>query len=274
MVSAVAFSGNPSLETQIIDLCGCVFLFLHGPRKYGWKSTFAFVAIAFVVSTILEDLSINTGFPFGHYHYTIEGFPRIDKVPIVVGPFYIALGYMAWSIGAIILEHVENYLNTKFNIVILPLVSAFIMCQFDLVQDPVTSTYQGIWIWENGRGVFGVPLVNFLGWYLTCYIFMQIFALYLSRHQKSVKNTEETRERSFWLQPIILYASIAFSYVCYYIHHYTDNTIIKDLAGNSWNVSAMHETAVTIMLFTMLYSIVLALGHLFKPNNNANYGKQ
>jgi hypothetical protein len=31
----------------------------------------------------------------------------------------------------------------------------------------------------NGGGFFGVPLVNFLGWTLTVYLFMQVFARYL-----------------------------------------------------------------------------------------------
>lgn len=31
----------------------------------------------------------------------------------------------------------------------------------------------------NGGGYFGVPLINFLGWTFTVYLFMQVFALYL-----------------------------------------------------------------------------------------------
>ena len=38
-----------------------------------------FVVAGLVISNILENLSIQTGFPFGHYHYT--GGPQIFLVP-------------------------------------------------------------------------------------------------------------------------------------------------------------------------------------------------
>ena len=43
---------------------------LHGLRRYRLKEFLVFFVIAFIVSNFYENLSILTGFPFGHYHYT------------------------------------------------------------------------------------------------------------------------------------------------------------------------------------------------------------
>jgi putative membrane protein len=41
-------------------------------------------------------------------------------------------------------------------------------------------------------------------------------------------------------------------------------TQITDLAGNYWLAANMFETAVTVMVFTMLYSAILVLVNLFR----------
>ena len=109
----------------------------------------------------------------------------------------------------------------------------------------------------------GVPLVNFLGWFMTTYIVFQLFALYLSRQQIRQKNSDEMHTRGFWLQPVLIYLFLGCSYIGQYIFQMHNTTAITDLAGNVWNVNNMYETAVTIMVFIMLYSAVLALIHIF-----------
>jgi uncharacterized membrane protein len=68
----------------------------------------------------------------------------------------------------------------------VPIVAAFIMVGWDVCLDPGSSTIAHIWIWENGGGYFGVPLTNYLGWYLTVFTFLQLFALYLARRPDPV----------------------------------------------------------------------------------------
>lgn len=267
-IAIVAFANNASFGTLILEITGCVLLLLHGKQRYGWGGVLSFIIITFVISTFFEDLSIRTGFPFGNYHYDLSGapfaVPYIDQVPVVVGPIYIAMGYLAWTLGTIILDHADLHLDKKSNLVLLPLISAFIMVQFDLVQDPATSTFQGMWVWENGGGFFGVPLVNFLGWFLTCYVVMQMFTLFLAQKQNLIKRTTILTKKSYWLQPVILYGLIGISYIAQYVVNYDNHKVLTDLAGQTWTISTMYETAVTVMLFTMAYTVVLCLIHIFK----------
>ena len=60
--------------------------------------------------------------------------------------------------------------------------------------DPVWSTVMHAWIWLQGGAYFGVPLSNFAGWYITVYIFYQLFAVYL-RHGSA---TPATLPSSHW----------------------------------------------------------------------------
>ena len=45
-------------------------------------------------------------------------------------------------------------------------------------QDPVWSTVLRGWVWRDGGPWFGVPLSNYLGWYLTVFTIYILFALF------------------------------------------------------------------------------------------------
>jgi len=51
-------------------------------------------------------------------------------------------------------------------------VTAFLMTTWDLIADPMGSTQAGLWVYSNQGGVFfGVPMLNFFGWFfVTCII--------------------------------------------------------------------------------------------------------
>jgi len=45
--------------------------------------------------------------------------------------------------------------------------------------DAVRADIDHAWVWRDGGSYYGVPTSNFFGWFLTVYIFYQLFALYL-----------------------------------------------------------------------------------------------
>jgi putative membrane protein len=84
----------PSLKAvipAISIIVPTVFAFMHGSRRLGWASMGTFFGIAFVVSWCLESLSIATGFPFGHYHYTSKLGPKLGTVPLLIMPAYFSM---------------------------------------------------------------------------------------------------------------------------------------------------------------------------------------
>jgi hypothetical protein len=66
--------------------------------------------------------------------------------------------------------------STRLQLFAVPITSAFVMVQWDVVMDPSGSTLARAWVWYGGGGYFGVPLSNFLGWFLVTYLYYQAFS--------------------------------------------------------------------------------------------------
>src|SRR5260370_514380 len=128
-------------------------------RRCGWSGSVTVGAVCLVVSNILENPSILTGFPFGHYHYTDALGPKLFLVPLLIGPAYFANGYFAWVIGNVLVGEVRRG-SSAFMTVAVPFIAAFVMPMMDLAFDPRSSTIQHQWLWEQAGGNFGLPLSN------------------------------------------------------------------------------------------------------------------
>jgi uncharacterized membrane protein len=230
------------------------FALLHGARRYGWRAIGVFVAAGLVISNILENLSIQSGFPFGHYHYTGGG--KIFQVPWFIGPAYLATGYLAWVAATVLLSDVRR--NSPWLTTIgTPIIGAFAMTAWDLALDPGTSTINHAWIWENGGGFFGVPLVNFLGWTFTVYLFMQVFALYL-RSRGPLPAAQPDRATASDLQGVLLYAATTISF---FTQFFTGKrtTTVTDAVGTTWRTGDIYETSVLLTVYGMFFIALLAL---------------
>ena len=175
-----------------------VFVSLHGWHRYGWTPMLVFFGLSFGITWSTETLSIATGFPFGHYAYTDLLGDKLGQVPLMIMPAYFFVGYLAWTMGGMLLDETGNplprdtrktisWLKTgdnvwrkKRNIVLVPLVASALMVFWNASFDPIMSTIEGNWIWRDGGAYFGVPLSNFFGWFITVYLIFQSFALYLA----------------------------------------------------------------------------------------------
>jgi putative membrane protein len=130
------------------------------------------------------------------------------------------------------------------------------MTAWDLAFDPRYSTINHTWIWEDGGGFFGVPLVNFLGWTFTVYLFMQVFALYL-RSRGPLPTAGDDRSIAGDLQGVLLYAATTISF---YADFFTgDRTTVTDAVGNTWRTGDIYETSVLMTVYGMTFIALLAL---------------
>ena len=81
------------------------------------------LVICLVVSNILENTSVLTGFPFGHYHYTDVANTQLFLVPLVVGPLYFSTGYLAWVLSIVLvgdLRRKGSWFTTFAQVVLRP----------------------------------------------------------------------------------------------------------------------------------------------------------
>jgi len=257
---AAALVGNIvlgfSIPIAVVLSISVAFALIHGAVRYGWRGIAAFVVLSLVVSNILENTSILTGFPFGHYHYTDVLGPKLFLVPVLIGPAYFATGYLAWVVGNVLVGELRRG-SSMFTTVAVPFIAAFVMVMWDLTLDPRAATIQQQWIWEQGGGYFGVPFINFVGWFLTVYIFLQLFALAV-RSGVGVREQAPTLPQSHSVQAVVVYAIIGLTPVLNFLVVGGDSSPVTDAAGVAWQTGSIIEASATVSLYTMIFAVALA----------------
>ena len=240
--------GAPVLQATIFTLPIVAFAFAHGSVSYGLRDMIIFALICVIVSNVFENVSILTGFPFGHYHYTDMLGPKLFLVPIVIGPAYFGVGYLAWMLARLILGEVSRrrFRHSTFTV---PLIASFAMVAWNLSNEPMVATVRQFWIWKEGGSYFGVPIANFLGWLLTAYTFFQLYALYL-RHLERCRAAPAQQSRRYWLQAVIIYGGIAGMLVLCAL---TTTTMehVRDQAGTLWRIRDIYAVCALVCIFTM-----------------------
>jgi uncharacterized membrane protein len=256
---AAALVGNIvvglSIPIAVVLSISVAFALIHGAVRYGWRGIVTFIVICLAVSNIMENASILTGFPFGHYHYTDVLGPKLFLVPVLIGPAYFATGYLAWVVGNVLVGEVRRGSST-FTTIAVPLIAAFVMVMWDLTLDPRASTIQQQWIWEDGGGYFGVPLVNFVGWFLTVYVFLQLFAIVV-RSGLAVREPARTFPRAHYAQAIAVYAIIGLTPVLAFLVG-GDSSQVTDAAGVTWQTGSIVESAAIVSIYTVVFAVALA----------------
>jgi len=243
----------PSLLLTIVQLCLMVaFALLHGAQRYGVRGIAVFAVICLVVSNFIENIGVATGFPFGAYFYTDSLGPKLFYVPLLIGPAYLSVGYMAWALATILVGDVKRGAD-NFAAFATPFIGAFIMVLWDVALDPGAATIEKRWIWEHGGGFFGVPLTNYLGWFLTVYLFMQLFALYLRRRGATASIAES---KGYLLQAVAMYGIVASHFVLSYLVEGSEP--VTDINGVAWRSGDIYEAAAIIAIFTMGFVCALA----------------
>jgi uncharacterized membrane protein len=255
-----------SIPVLLLLLVPVAFVLLHGAMRYRWSGIVIFIVICLIVSNVLENTSILTGFPFGHYHYTDGLGPKLFLVPLVIGVAYFSTGYLAWVLSTILIGDVRRK-SSAFTTFAVPFMASFLMVVWDLCFDPTFSTIDHRWIWEQGGGYFGVPFTNYLGWFFTVYVFFQLFALFL-RFRKAAHGETQTFPRSYYAQAVVMYAAIGLMFVLAYLV-YRGNTLVTDAVGVVWQTRNIAEAEGTVSIYTMLFIAALSAVKLFQGSADA-----
>jgi uncharacterized membrane protein len=256
LVLVVGFAWNPTPFAQALAAFGIAIASAHAALFYGWKNAVVLLAICLVVTFTMENIGVATGFPFGHYHFEVgSDLIHVGAIPIIVGPLWFGMGYFAWVVAGTLLGGAHRRLMGKIGLIALPVVAAFVMTQWDAVMDPPEATISKAWIWHDGGAHFGVPISNYLGWLLTSWLFYQAFAIYLSRRQ-DVPTRTVNQGRALGLSAILLYLGSGLTHATPWIMGQSGEVV--DAAGHVWRIGDLRETTVVILLFTMVFTSMLA----------------
>ena len=233
-----------------------LFAFVHGVRRIGWPSMGLFFAITFVISWVMESTSIATGFPFGHYHYSDKLGPKLGTVPLLIMPAYFSMCYVSWNLAHVVLDKFNDHAD-RLQAFAVPVIAAFIMVMWDLSMDPSRSTLYQAWIWHDGGSYFGVPFVNFMGWFLTVYLIFQAYALVLRRKKAAqLARINGDDQKVSWMLNVAFYFATFIEFVAR--AWLAEDRPLTDPAGVVWSARAMYESLGLVAIFTMGFVCTLS----------------
>lgn len=126
-------------------------------RAHGLRGTLSFVALVVAIPFASEFAGVLTGLPYGSYAYSDLLGPRvIGLVPLFILVAWIHIGYLAMATTTIAFGRSRLWLA--------PL-DGLLATAWDAMVDPL-AVRAGFWIWSPAGPFYGVPLTNFLGWFL------------------------------------------------------------------------------------------------------------
>jgi uncharacterized membrane protein len=221
-----------------------LFAVVHGARIYRLRGILIFATLCLGVGTLFESVSLRTGFPFGHYRFTDLMGPKLFDLPILLALAYVGMGYLSWVLAVVILDCQNKPLSGR-NIVLLPLAASFVMTAWDFSMDPVWADVDHAWVWRDGGSYYGVPTSNFFGWFLTVYIFYQLFALYL-------RNRVTIRSRTnHWRLAILFYAASAAGNLLV-VAPLSLGGVFVDAAGKHWAIPGILWASRLVSILLMM----------------------
>lgn len=223
-------------------LSALAFALVDGARQVRVRGIVIFASICLLAGNASENLSIATGFPFGHYYFVDLMGPKLFHVPILLGLAYIGMAWVSWRVAQSILGSASAAPGQR--LLAEPLLAAAIMTSWDLAQDPVWSTLLHGWMWLDGGPWFGVPLSNYFGWYFTVTLIFLLFALYLRRHPGLATAPPSPRAA------ILFYALCAFGNVLQILPKQSQ-PIVFDPTGHQWRAAAILHASALVSIFVM-----------------------
>lgn len=133
--------------------------------RKSWKSLPRLYMTALIVGFFAELIGTRVCLPFGCYHYKNLQ-PQIYGVALFVPLTWGIFGFFSY------LTAYQFFRKQSQRIFF----ASFLMVVIDLAVDPIMTSW-GAWIWETTTDLnwFGIPWVNYLGWFLTSLAFFTIY---------------------------------------------------------------------------------------------------
>lgn len=154
-------------EDYLLGLSVTVLLALYYLHKLiGWRRSLAFGAITAFIGYGFEFVGVRSPLLFGHYHYADFFSYHLSGVPLI-----IPIAWFAAVLTSLCVAHL--FLPRKTRPVVTILVSSAIAVLYDIPVEYLAKNVTHAWVWEEGGWLFGVPLVNFIGWFLVAAIVLR-----------------------------------------------------------------------------------------------------
>jgi putative membrane protein len=142
-----------SLNVLILTAAG-IYLLL---ASAGTARALRAIGVVLAGGWFVEFTGSTFGIPFGHYDYTPVLQPQLGGVPILIPLAWLMMLPSAWAVAQ------QLQPNSRLGQIV---VSGLAFTAWDLFLDPQMVAWN-FWVWDNPSGYFGIPWVNFLGWFVS-----------------------------------------------------------------------------------------------------------
>lgn len=232
----------------------------HSYLVKGLKQTVAFFLIAWVISWTCEFIGHNYAWWFGHYKYTETLGPRLGGVPLLIIVTWAVIIYSSfmlidWLVGLKGARRVRSWWGRGLWAVLIAAATATLTVAWDMMVDPMATSRLWLevahkkpwWWWESGpymrelkvwKGRGGVPIGNFVGWWLAPFFIIVIFYLIF-------QNRNLISEKLVNFVPVLIYFYMYF-------------TVVVFVLEMNWFENGMNQVAL-IATFTMMPVVLVCL---------------
>lgn len=128
-------------------------------RRWGGRRAIVTGAGIAVATAVVEAVGTRTGVPFGRYRYAGRPRPVVAGVPVAVPAAWWAMALPAREIA-------HAALGARSAPMPRIALGAAALTAWDLFLDP-QMTAEGYWRWSRRGAYRGVPLSNYVGWFVT-----------------------------------------------------------------------------------------------------------
>ena len=159
-------------------ILGFSYFLFHGSIFWGWNYMALFVSIAIIVSAVNEIIGSKYGLIFGgkyHYDQTLTPGPMIYNIPLLIPIVWSGLIYMSYSYISFLTDQIIT-VDSFISVIPLIIATGLLLVVLDMVLDPI-AVDEKRWSWDFPGVYYGIPLLNFFGWFLTVAIILSIFFL-------------------------------------------------------------------------------------------------
>ena len=143
---------------------GALAALAHAAARLGGKRAIALLLAGFAISLAAELTGTSTGVPFGPYSYTsLLGWRIAGLVPFPIPLSWFFMVYCSLAILGRVLVPADD-LRTRLTWAAL---GGLTLTAWDVSMDPAMSFATAHWLWHTRGFFYGMPLLNWFGWWLT-----------------------------------------------------------------------------------------------------------